>query len=348
VALDETQSRLDQVEEKRERNLLARKAASQEDYDRARAKADKSAAQVDSSKASLSQAMADYDINILAAQAKVDQAKADLEAAQIDLGYCRMASPIDGRIGELRVKLGNLVGPATGSIDTTELVTIRQLDPMGVDLRPASLYLPYLTRLVERKLPFTLKIQGQRTHPHEGRLTFVDNSVDPTTSTVLVKGELPNPDQTILPGEYVKVELNVGDYADVIVVPEQAVVETQEGFRVLIVDDKDQVRESVVKTLDTYQGLAVLESGVSEGQRVIVEGIQLVRPGQSVLATEADLKRYEQPAARTEESSPLDSPTIRIRGAEPTRALRPAAGTPADKTPAPASAKHQPRPSGRS
>jgi multidrug efflux pump subunit AcrA (membrane-fusion protein) len=97
VALDGTQLRLDQVEERRERNLVARKAASQEDYDQAKAKVDKSVAQVEAANASLQQATADYDINILAAQAKIDQARADLEAAAIDLGYCRMFSPSDGR-----------------------------------------------------------------------------------------------------------------------------------------------------------------------------------------------------------------------------------------------------------
>ena len=331
-----------------------RKASSQEDYDRAKAKAEKSGAQVDSAKASLSQALADYDINILSAQAKVDQAKADLEAAQIDLGYCRMTSPIDGRIGELQVKLGNLVGPAAGQSDTTSLVKIEQLDPMGVDIRPASRYLPFVTRLVASKSPFTLKIQGQTSHSHEGRLTFVDNSVDPTTSTVLVKGEVPNPEQTILPGEYVKVELKVGDYTGGIVVPEEAVVETQEGFRVLVVGDQGKVRESVVKALDTYQGLAVLESGVNEGDLVIVEGIQLVRPGQTVKPQEAELTRYNRPESVVDEVSPLDSPLIRIRGSEPAESpLQPAdksappAGDDRDaKRPKPASEKAQPQPSG--
>lgn len=317
VALDETQMKLDEIEERRERSLLARKAASQEDYDRAKAKSEKSKAQVAASKASLAQALSDYDINILAAQAKVDQARADLDAAQIDLSYCRMTAPIDGRIGELQVKLGNLVGPAAGVSDTTSLVTIQQLDPMGVDLRPASRYLPFITRLVQGKAPFTLRIQGQMTHAHEGRLTFVDNTVDPTTSTVLVKGELPNPDKTLLPGEYVKVDLTVGDYAGGIVVPEETIVETQEGFRVLIVDDQDQVKAATVKPLDTYRGLAVLESGVNEGQRVIAEGIQFARPGQKVQVQEADLKHYTRPEATADEVSPLDSPLIRIRGVPP-------------------------------
>ena len=94
--------------------------------------------------------MADYDINILAAQAKIDQAKADLEAAQIDLGYCRMSSPIDGRIGELQVKLGNLVGPGRRGQPTPRRWSRSSSSiPMGVDIRPASRYLPLITKLVK-------------------------------------------------------------------------------------------------------------------------------------------------------------------------------------------------------
>ena len=153
------------------------------------------AAQVEADSASLQQALADYEINILSAQAKIDQARADLQAAEIDLGYCRMFAPIDGRIGELQVKLGNLVGPATSMDDTTSLVTIQQLDPMGVDLRSASRYLPIITRLVKKGLEVKLRIGGQKAHPHTGKITFIDNTVEPTTSTVLVKAEVPNPDR---------------------------------------------------------------------------------------------------------------------------------------------------------
>ena len=247
VDLDASQLELDKVEERRERNLLARKAASQEDYDRARTRVSKSAAQVEAAKAELDQSTADYATNILSAQAKIDQAKADLEAAQIDLGYCRMFAPIDGRTGELQVKLGNLVGPAAGSSDTTSLVSIQQLDPMGVDLRPASRYLPLIAKLVKSGLEVSLRVQGQRAHPYKGKISFVDNTVDPTTSTVLVKAEVPNPEQVLLPGEYVMVDLNLGDYAGAVVVPDEAVVEAQEGSRVQVVDDQNKVQVTVVK-----------------------------------------------------------------------------------------------------
>ena len=315
VSLDETQLQLDRVEERRERNLVARKAASQEDYDQAKAKVEKSAAQVEADSASLQQAIADYEINILSAQAKIDQARADLQAAEIDLGYCRMFSPIEGRIGELQVKLGNLVGPATSMDDTTSLVSIQQLDPMGVDLRCASRYLPIITRLVKKGLEVKLRIGGQKAHPHTGKITFMDNTIEPTTSTVLVKAEVPNPDQTILPGEYVKVELNIGEYAGGIVIPDAAVVEAQEGSRVLLVDDQNKVGVAIVNRLDVYQGLVVTESGLNEGQKVIVKGVQLVRPGQTVKTEEADLEKFSRPDSESEVPDPLDSPLMRIRGA---------------------------------
>jgi len=327
VSLDQAQLQLDRVEERRERNLLARKAASQDDYDKAKTSVDKSAAQVDADTASLQQSTADYDINILSAKAKIDQARADLEAAQIDLGYCRMFSPIDGRIGELQVKLGNLVGPASSLDNTTSLVSIQQLDPMGVDLRPASRYLPIITRLLKKGLDVKLRVGGQKAHPYTGKIAFVDNVIDTTTSTVLVKAEVPNPDETILPGEYVKVELNIGDYAGGIVIPDAAVVEAQEGSRVLVVDDQNKVGTAVVKTLDVYQGLVVLESGLNEGQKVIVKGVQLVRPGQTVKVEEAELEKFTRPDS--EVPDPMDSPLMRIRGS--------AAGD--EKTPAAAPAK---------
>jgi RND family efflux transporter MFP subunit len=313
VDLSLAQVRLDEVEERRERSLLTRKAASQDDYDRAAAQRKKSAAQLESDQASSDQAEADYKIDIDSAKADVEKAVAALADAQINLGYCRMYSPIDGRIGELQVKPGNLVGPAAGSDDTTTLVTIEQLHPMGVDVRPASRYLSLLTELVKKGLDVSVRPQGQKPHPHIGRVFFLDNVVDPGTSTVLVRAEVPNPDETLLPGEYVKVDINVGDYAGAIVVPDQAVVAVQEGMRVLTVDAQDKVQVAIVKPIDTYQGQKVIESGLEPEQRVIVEGIQLVRPGQKVKVKEADIQEYVRTREETAAEDPLASPLVRLR-----------------------------------
>ncbi len=305
---------LDQVEERRSRSLLARRAASQEDYDKADAQLKKSSAQLEADQANLEQARADYDINISNAKAQVDQATAAVEDAKVNLGYTKMYAPIAGRIGELKVKVGNLVGDG----NATELVTIQQLDPMGLDFHPAARYLPVATALLSKGLPVRLKVEGDREHPHIGKVFFIDNTVDSTTSTFLVRAEVPNPDGSLLPGEYIRAEMTVGEFEGAVVVPEQAVVEGQEVRRVFVVNDQNKVEAVKVKPVDHYRGLRVLESGLEPGQKVIVEGIQLVRPGQVVVPEEVPLEPYIR---ETEAPETLDrrflSPITRVPGLEP-------------------------------
>ena len=160
----------------------------------------KDAAQVEADQANLEQAKADYDTNILAAQADVEAAKAAVRDAEINLGYCRMSSPIDGRIGQAKVKLGNLVGPATagGGADYTELAVVRQLDPMGVDIQVASRYLDRVARLIDQGLAvevFRPGLEGEEARRFPGKATVIDNTIDPTTSTFLIRAEVANPDE---------------------------------------------------------------------------------------------------------------------------------------------------------
>jgi membrane fusion protein (multidrug efflux system) len=311
LALDEAQLRLDEVEERREQILLSRKAVSQEDYDKAQAQRKKSAAQVDADRASLEQAEADYTIDIENAQAELARAQSSLDDAALNLTYCRVIAPIDGRIGELKVKRGNLVGDGSA----TELVTIQQLDPMGLDLRPAARYLPNATALVSKGIHVKVMVEGERLHPHTGATLFIDNQVDTETGTFLVRASVPNPDGALLPGQYVKATVVIGEYVDAVVVPEQAVVEGQEGARVFVVDAANKVQVQKVSAIDAYQGLRVLESGLDAGQRVIVEGIQLVRPGQSVKPIEAPLEKYQKTAPPTYNTDPrLNSKVSHVPG----------------------------------
>src|SRR6202035_2699158 len=120
---------------------------------------------------------------------------------------------------------------------------------------------------------------GERYYPYTGKTLFIDNKVDENTSTFLARAVVPNPEGAILPGQYIKATITVGEYVDAVLVPEQAVLEGQEGTRVFIVDTENKVQVAKVQALDNYKGLRVLESGVEPGQKVIVEGIQLVRPG---------------------------------------------------------------------
>src|SRR5262249_9024578 len=195
----------------------------------------------------------------------------------------------------LKVKVGNLVGDA----GATELVSIQQLDPMGLDFRPAARYLPVATALLAKGLEVSLTVEGERRHPHIGKAIFIDNVVDPTTSTFLMRAAVSNPDGSLLPGEYIRAGMTVGEYVDAVVVPEQSVVEGQEGSRVFVVDAENKVQVVKVSPVDTYQGLRVLESGLESGQRVIVEGIQLVRQGQVVKLVETPLDQFIRPGVVT-------------------------------------------------
>jgi membrane fusion protein (multidrug efflux system) len=330
--LDQAQLLLDKVEERRERNLLSRKAASQDDYDKAGAQLKKTGAQVEADRASLEQSEADYLINIETAKADVARAKAAVEDAQINLGYCKMSAPIDGRVGELKIKVGNLVGDG----QATELVTIQQLDPMGLDFRPPARYLPVATALLATGLKVKLTVEGERMHPHDGKAIFIDNVVDTTTSTFLMRAAVPNPDGSLLPGEYVRAGMIVGEYSDAVVVPEQSVIEGQEGPRVFVVGADNTVHVAKVDPVDVYQGLRVLESGLEAGQKVIVEGIQLVRPDQVVKPVDAPLETF----IRTETSTAtadqrFNSRVSRIPGLEPEASPRPT--SPATKGTAPES-----------
>ena len=311
LELDRSQTLLDRVEEQRARNLLSRRAGSQEDFDKADAQLKKSAAQLAADRAKLEQARADYDINIDNAKAQVANAEAAVADARVNLGYTRMVAPIAGRIGELKVKLGNLVGDS----GATELVTIQQLDPMGLDFRPPARYLPVATALLSRGLPVSLTVEGDRVHPHVGKAIFIDNTVDSATSTFLMRAEVANPDGSLLPGQYIRAGMTVGEYVDAVVVPEQAVIEGQEGARVYALDARNAVEAVKVKPIDQYRGLRVLESGLEPGRNVIVEGIQLVRPGEIVDPVEAPLEKYIRD---TEAPSTLDrrflSPVTRVPG----------------------------------
>ncbi len=288
VDVDQAVSTLNEVEEARQRNLLKRGAAAPEDLDRAIAALDRSRAQVESDKAKLEQAKVDYEVEIKMAEAKVLDAKEQVRQAELDLSYCTIYAEISGRIGEAKVKPGNLVGPmsSTMSADFTELATIQQLRPkMGVDIQCPSRYLELATRLIDQGLKVSLVRPGAETSEprvYHGTAFFIDNKIDPKTSTVLIKAGVDNPDNSLLPGEYVKLEMVTREIPDAVLVPERAVQETQEGPTVYVVDDKDVVEAVPVDSTYRFERQRVITAGLEPGRRVIVDGIQLVRPGQTV------------------------------------------------------------------
>jgi len=294
VALDEAQLNLKRIEERRARILLSRSAGSQEELDQAEADRKQFEAQVEADKAAHEQAKADYEVGILAAKAQLEAAEAGVREAELDLSYCRMTAPIDGRIGQALVKVGNLVGPGPEGGSYTDLATIQQLDPIAVDIPTSSRYLAKATELVRRGLPIRLThpgTEGEEEHPYVGECYFVDNFIDPTTSTFLVKARVPNPHGSLLPGEYVKLRMEVDSLEDVVVVPASAVMETESGPVVYIIEDGKVAIQRVEAGLTMYEGLRVITGGLEAGVPIIVEGLQLIRPGMPVKSQPAVIAR---------------------------------------------------------
>jgi membrane fusion protein, multidrug efflux system len=206
-----------------------------------------------------------------------------------------MYAPWEGRIGEAKIKVGNLVGPeSAGRGGFSELATIQQLDPMGVDIRLSLRDLDRTTDLISKRLAVRVTRpgrSGEQEHPCEGKAYFVDNVIEATTSSFLAKARMSNPTGSLLPGEYVKVRLVVDRLDDAIVVPASAVMETDSGPVVHIVDGDGKVAIQNVDAAQTYEGFRVITKRLDAGVPVIVDGLQMIQPGVVVKTTPAVVAR---------------------------------------------------------
>ncbi|WZO98995.1 efflux RND transporter periplasmic adaptor subunit [Isosphaeraceae bacterium EP7] len=312
VELSRAQLALGQIQEHRSQNLLSRKAGSAEDLDKAAADRRRWEAQVEADLANHDQSKADYAVGIAAAKAQVSAARAAVREAELNLGYCRMEAPIDGQIGQAKVKVGNLVGPdMSGGGAFSELATIQQLDPMGVDIRISSRDLDRTRRLIRQGLAVRLSrpgSAGEQEHPQQGTCDFIDNTIDETTSTFLAKARMPNPGGTLLPGEYVKLRMVVDHLADAVVVPSPAVSETDSGPVVYIVDAGGKVAVQRVDAAQVFEGMRVITKGLDSGVPVIVEGMQAVRPGVVVKTEPAIVPRSVSEGSKVTATRPGGDP----------------------------------------
>jgi membrane fusion protein, multidrug efflux system len=224
----------------------------------------------------------------LSAQADILQAQALLEQAQINLGYTEIRSPIDGRIGLAIFTVGNLVGPNSGT-----LATIVSQDPIYVTF-PASEadIIEYKRRVAASTdknphVPVHIKLPDGSEYSHPGITNFLDVQVQADTDTVTVRAQLPNPDGVLIPAGIVGVSVERGAPRSALVVPQSAVLLDQSGRYVMVLGDDKKVEQRRVTT-GTEQGRDVeVTDGLKQGELIIVEGLQKVRPGQIVTATVA-------------------------------------------------------------
>ena len=217
------------------------------------------------------------------AQADVLQAQALLEQAQINLAYTEIRSPIDGKIGIAKFTVGNLVQPSSGPI-----ATIVSQDPIYVTFQPSEAdVLAYKRRLAESggknpHLNVRIKLADGTIYPHPGLTNFLDAQVQPDTDTVTVRAQLPNNEGLLVPGGVVGVIVERAAPRQSLVVPQSAVLLDQAGHYVMVVDDAKKVEQRRVTTGIEQGRDVVITQGLKEGELVIVEGVQKVRPGQVV------------------------------------------------------------------
>ncbi|NSW84707.1 MAG: efflux RND transporter periplasmic adaptor subunit [Syntrophobacteraceae bacterium] len=274
ASLAKAQANLPSIRSKAERykELLVDRAVSRQDYD-------------------------DVTAAVAQALAEIEYWKAAVEAARINLGYTRVTAPISGRIGRSSVTDGALVT----AYQAASLATIQQLDPIYVDVTQSSAELLRLKRHLEAGRLSADGENGKKVHvlledgtpyPLEGVMQFRDVSVDPATGSYTVRIVVPNPEHLLLPGMFVRAVVQEGIAEQAILAPQQGIGRNPKGEPVaLIVDESGTVQQRIL-TLDRAIGDKwLVTSGLSAGDRLIVEGMLNVRPGGVVKAVSLDSQK---------------------------------------------------------
>ena len=284
LAKAQAAANMDQLTVKRYQKLLGTKYISQQDYDTAVATAQQS-------------------------NAAVVAAKAAVETARINLAYTKVTSPISGRIGKSAVTEGALVQNG----QPTALATVQQLDPIYVDVTQSSNdFLRLKQELANGKLQqengkakVELVTNDGLKYPQNGTLEFSDVTVDQTTGSITLRAIFPNPDHTLLPGMFVRARLEEGVNPDALLVPQQGVTRTPRGdASAMVVGEGDKVEVRQITATQAIGDKWLVTEGLKTGDRVIITGLQKVRPGVQVKAQEVVSDDKQQAAGNAQSEQP--------------------------------------------
>ncbi len=239
------------------------------------------------------------------ALATVQSDQAAVETAAINLGYTRVIAPISGRIGRSAVTPGAL---ATAD-QTTALATIQALDPIYVDVVQSADALLKLRQALtggqlDRAGPSSARVKlvlsDGAPYPEEGVLKFSEVTVDQTTGSVTLRAQFPNPNGVLLPGMFVRAELNEGVYPNAILAPQQGVSHDPKGAAsAFVVGPDGKAQPRTLKTAEAYGDKWLVTEGLKPGDRLIVEGLMKVQPGVAVKAVPANLSQTAGASAAT-------------------------------------------------
>jgi len=255
------------------------------------------------------------------ARAAVFSAQAKVDKAQLDLGFTKVTSPVDGIAGLAKAQIGNLVGP--GGME--ELTTVSTVNPIKVYIQVSEQ--EYLTagRAGEKRaenVKGELILADGSVYPYKGTFGFADRQIDVKTGTIKVACIFPNPGNFLRPGQYGKVRVATSVRKDALLVPQRAVAEVQGKYMVAVVGTDNKVDMRPVKAAERVDSLWVILEGLKPGERVVVEGIQKVRPGMPVTPkpfAEAPSKTEAKPEAKPEAKAEEKAPAPQ-KSAEPTKA----------------------------
>jgi membrane fusion protein (multidrug efflux system) len=237
------------------------------------------------------------------ALASIQQAEAALNAAKLDLSYTKISAPVAGRIGLSKYTVGNLVGPASDP-----LATIVSRDPIYVQFPLTQREVLEARQDIKAKggnpkdVMVQLRLPDNSLYDQVGRLNFIDVTTDQGTDTVTLRAQIPNPDGVLVDGQYVGVLLQMGKPEAAVVVPQSALQVDQQGVYVLIIDGEGKAQVRRIETGPSKGAMIVVKSGLKQGELVIVEGVQKVRPGQAVSASPPEtFKAQGEPAEAGED-----------------------------------------------
>src|SRR6266446_3164070 len=220
---------------------------------------------------------------ILAAKAQIKTAKGAVQTAQLNLGFTKITSLIDGVAGVARAQVGDLVSPSGQA-----LTTVSTVDPIKVYFTASeqewldwnSRFPTEASRVAERKLlPLELILANGNTYPHEGFIYFSDREVNQSTGTIRIAGTFANPENILRPGGYGRVRAATNIREGALLVPQRAVTELQGSYQVAVVGTDNKVSIRTVKVGDLTGNMWIIDEGLKPGERVVAEGVQKVRAG---------------------------------------------------------------------
>ena len=245
------------------------------------------------SQSDLDSAQAQYDVGL----SQINAAKANLRAANIQLGYTKIYSPISGIIGKTKAKVGDFVGRQPSPII---LNTVSRIDTVLVQFFiTESQYLQFMRRHMERaekgkfeeveKANLELILSDGSIYKHKGKADFVNREVDPQTGALLIQASFPNPDELLRPGQFAKVKGVIEVVKNGILIPQRCIVELQGTFSVYVLGAENKVQIKEVKVGPTIDSFWLIREGLKSGEKVVYEGLQKIKDGTVVEAKVVDV-----------------------------------------------------------